>query len=177
VAFVYGPGAFGPASSTLRVLALYIFLDFVNVTLGTAIMAANRQKPFIYAKGLSIFLVISLNALLIPLCQTRLANGSIGSAVTASAAEVVMLGAGLLLVPRGTLSPALLHDLARAGAATAAMAGVVYVFGNALPVGIVLGPLTYVVVVGGLGGVRRQDLALLRDAVRLRSRANAVGGS
>lgn len=172
VALVYGQGAFDPAVSTLRVLALYIFLDFVNVTLGTAIAAANRQTPYIYAKGLSILVVIMLNSLLIPFCQVRLANGSIGGAITAAAAEAVMLGAGLLLVPRGTLVPALLGDLARAGVATAAMAGVVYLLGNVfLGVGIVLGVLTYVAVIIGVGGVHREDIALLRTAVRLRSQA------
>jgi O-antigen/teichoic acid export membrane protein len=177
VVLVYGQRAFGPAAATLRVLALYIFLDFVNITLGTAIMAANRQTPFIYAKGLCILLVISLNSLLIPLCQTRLANGSLGSAITSAAAEIVMLGAGLLLVPRGTLAPALLRDLARAVAAMAVMAGVTHLLGDVFPGGgIALGVLTYVAVVVGLGGVRREDVALLRSAVRLRSRAVAAGG-
>ncbi len=177
VVLVYGQRAFGPAAATLRVLALYIFLDFVNITLGTAIMAANRQTPFIYAKGLCILLVISLNSLLIPLCQTRLANGSLGSAITSAAAEIVMLGAGLLLVPRGTLAPALLRDLARAVAAMVVMAGVTHLLGDVFPGGgIALGVLTYVAVVVGLGGVRREDVALLRSAVRLRSRAVAAGG-
>lgn len=177
IALLYGERAFGPAAATLRVLALYVFLDFVNITLGTAIMAANRQTPFIYAKGLCILLVILLNSVLIPLCQARVANGSVGCAITAAAAEVVMLGAGLLLVPRGTLAPALLRDLARAIAATAVMAGVIHLLGDVLPgVGIALGVLTYVAVVVGLGGVRREDVALLRGAVRLRSRAVAARG-
>ena len=172
VALVYGQGAFDPAVSTLRVLAPYIFLDFVNVTLGTAIAAANRQTPYIYAKGLSVLVVIMLNFLLIPFCQVRLANGSIGGAITAAAAEAVMLGAGLPLVPRGTLVPALLGDLARAGVATAAMAGAVYLLGDVfLGVGVVVGVLTYVAVMIGVGGVRREDIALLRTAVRLRSHA------
>src|SRR5260370_15777416 len=147
VALVYGQRAFGPAAGTLRVLALYIFLDFVNITLGTAIMAANRQTPFIYAKGLCILLVISLNSLLIPLCQTRLANGSLGSAITSAAAEIVMLGAGLLLVPRGTLAPALLRDLARAVAAMVVMAGVTHLLGDVFPGrGIAFGVLSHVAV-------------------------------
>src|SRR5262249_31898582 len=174
VALVYGQQAFGPAAATLRVLALYIFLDFVNITLGTAIMAANRQTPFIYVKGLCVLLVISLNSLLIPLWQTRVANGSLGSAMTSAAAEIVMLGAGLLLVPRGTLAPSLLRDLARAAAAMAVMAGVIRLLGDVFPSGrIALGVLTYVAVVVGLGGVRRDDITLLRSAVHLRSRSVA----
>ena len=83
-----------------------------------------------------------------------------------------MLGAGLPLVPRGTLVPALLGDLARAGVATAAMAGAVYLLGDVfLGVGVVVGVLTYVAVMIGVGGVRREDIALLRTAVRLRSHA------
>jgi hypothetical protein len=59
----------------------------------------------------------------------------------------------------------------------AVMAGVTHLLGDVFPGGgIALGVLTYVAVVVGLGGVRREDVALLRSAVRLRSRAVAAGG-
>ncbi|MFQ5912218.1 MAG: flippase [Nitrospinota bacterium] len=178
VSLVYGQEAFGPAATNLRVLTPYIFLVFVNIVLGTAIMAANRQARWAYAKGACVLLAIALNAVLIPFCQSRFGNGGIGSSAATSCTELVMLGAAFRLTPRGTLALELLRDLGRAIAATAAMAGVIWLLGEVSPgIGITTALLTFVAVVVLLGGVGREDLGLLRDAVRLRSGGVATEGS
>ena len=54
VALVYGQAAFAPAADNLKLLAGYLLLVFVNITLGAAVMAAGLQTRWILAKLLAV---------------------------------------------------------------------------------------------------------------------------
>lgn len=171
VDLAYGLEGFGDAVTILRVLSPYLVLVFVNIILGTAIMAANRQTAWASSKAVCIVLVIGLNAVLIPLCQARFGNGGLGSALAMLLTEVVMLAAAFLLIPRGTLAPDLWRDLGRILASVAAMLGVAWLL-RGLPAAITIAAsgAAYAGLVFLLGGVDAADLALLRDVVRRRPR-------
>ncbi len=169
ILFVYGPQAFSHSATNLRAQTPCIFMVFINVTLGTAIMAANRQTRLVYAKAACIPLFLVLSALFIPLAQAGLGNGGVGSSVAMAASEAVMLGVVFLLTPGGTLVPELFRGLARAGAAVAGMAGVIWLLGDTfVGVVIVAAVLTYVTVVALLGGIAKEEITLFSDAVRRR---------
>ncbi|MDP3939878.1 MAG: flippase [Deltaproteobacteria bacterium] len=177
VSLAYGLEDFSNAVTILKVLSPYFILVFINIILGTAIMAANRQSAWASSKGLCVLLVIGLNAALIPLCQTRFGNGGIGSASAMLFTEVVMLVAAFLLIPRATLVPALWRDLGRILAAVAGMIGVAWLLrGVSSAITIPASGAAYVALIFLLGGIDREDVALLRDVARIGSRGAIAGG-
>jgi len=165
VALVYGGKAFGPAADILRVSSVFVLCLFLNFVLGTAIMAAGRQKPWIWVKAVVVLILVVLNVLLIPAAQERLGNGGIGAAAAAASAEVILLAAALVLLPSGTLDLTFGREVGRVVAGAAAMAAVKYAIGDtSIFVGIPLAVTTFAAVMVALGGVRRGDVAGLRAA-------------
>lgn len=119
VDFVYGHEAFAPAGAILQVLAISLPLFFIDNMLAVAVVAAGRPAPLALAKLLNIAACAGLALLLVPRFQARWNNGGLGLAMATGVAELIMLAAALVILPRGSLDPALLLDLARAAAAGA----------------------------------------------------------
>jgi O-antigen/teichoic acid export membrane protein len=173
VALVYGQAAFAPAADNLKLLAGYLLLVFVNITLGGAVMAAGLQTRWILAKLLAVSLATGLALGLVPLAQATTANGGLGCAMATVVAEVLMFIAAIRLIPadRTRLTRGLARDFARAAGAAAVMAASGLLLDSG-PLGrIAVATLAYVASVGLLGAIRREDINLLRDMVRLRSPA------
>jgi O-antigen/teichoic acid export membrane protein len=171
VALVFGGDAFGPTAGTLQMFAPYLALVFVDITFGTALMAANAQKAWLGIKLGALLLAAGLNAVLIPRFHAAYGNGGLGSAAATGVAELLMLVAALRLIPlpKPALALALGKDFGRAGAAAGAMAVAVWLLRDAAPAaGIALGVLTYVLGSLAFGGIRRQDIEFVRAACRLR---------
>src|SRR5205085_1403966 len=82
VGLVYGLDHFAPAVGTLKVLAGYLVLVFVDITLSVAVIAANAQTPWIVAKMVSVLLAVGLNIVLVPICHAAFGNGGIGIAAS-----------------------------------------------------------------------------------------------
>ncbi len=169
VALVYGAQGFGPAASCLRVFAAYIFLVFVDITLGAAIMAASASTRWIVAKLVSLLVATGLSVVLIPLTQSVLGNGGIGCAAATVAAEVVMFLAALRLVPVDTvrLVVEVAKDLGRAAAAAVVMVVTAWMLrdGEAL-VGMALSAAAYLATISLLGAIGRADVRFVRDVVQ-----------
>jgi len=177
VALAFGLDNFAEAVTVLRVLSPYLSLVFINIILGTAIMAANRQTAWASSKAVCIVLVVGLNAVLIPLCQERFGNGGVGSALAMLITEVVMLAAALLLIPRGTLKPSLWRDLGRVLSAATAMIGAAWLLRGVSPaIAIPASGAAYLGLIFLLGGIDKEDVALLRDVARFRSTGVRSGG-
>jgi O-antigen/teichoic acid export membrane protein len=170
VTLVYGGMGFGPAADVLRLLAPYVLLALVDITLGTAVLAADRQLAWAKAKGAAVAFVALLNAVLVPYCQARFANGALGSAAATSAAEMVMLAAGVALVPRGVLNAAVLRDAVRAIAA-AALAAVpaLLLRDTSYLASAGAAAATYAAALVLLGAFDRGDLAAIRGALARRA--------
>jgi O-antigen/teichoic acid export membrane protein len=172
VALVYGVEDFAPAASILSVLAGYLALVFVDITLGVVVMAANAQTSWIIAKIGSVVLAVCLNLVLVPACQATLANGGVGIAASNVVTEIVMFAVTLYLIPlpRPTIVLALAKDFARAAVAAAAMAVVAFTMGNAEPAAAV-GAAVVAYLLGSVlvGNIRRADIGFVRNAMKLRS--------
>ncbi len=169
IAMIYGADVFGPAASNLRLLAAYVPLVFVNIILGTALMAASRLTPWILAKLGSVLVAAGMSLVLIPLAQSSLGNGGLGCAAGTLAAEAVMFVAALLLVPidRPRLAATLAKHFGRGAAAAAAMAGAAWMMRGADPLAsMAIAVTTYCASAGLLGAVRREDVRFVRDVVR-----------
>ena len=169
IALIYGTDVFGPAASNLRLLAVYMPLVFVDIILGAAIMAARTLTPWILAKLGSVLVAAGVSVVLIPLSQSSLGNGGLGCAAGTVAAELVMLVAGLFLVPvdRVRLAVKLSKDIGRGATAAAAMAVAAWMTRDAqLLASMAIAVTAYFASVCLLGGIRREDVRLVTDVVR-----------
>jgi O-antigen/teichoic acid export membrane protein len=173
VALIYG-GEFGPAAQSLRVLAAYVLLAFVDITLGTAIMAAGGTRAWVAAKLVAVMVAAGLSVVLIPVTQAAMGNGGIGSAAATVAAELMMFVTAVRLVPVPTtwLAAELSEHLARGVAAALVMIVAASMLRDGNPFGrIAVSVAAYLATIVLLGAIGREDLRFVRDAVRIQGRA------
>jgi len=168
VGIVFGREKYGPAVVVLQAIAPLIMLCFVNMLFGAALTAARLQRRLVPAKLVAVAVAAGLDALLIPIFQSRYGNGGLGVAIASSGSELTMLVIGLQLLPKGIVDGAAIKQIALAtfiafasvGAAEAA-ALLVHPYLR-IPAG--LGTFTLLSLVLGL--VSGADLALVREALR-----------
>jgi PST family polysaccharide transporter len=169
VTVVYGQEKFGPAVTLLQFFAPALLLFFIDVLLGSAIVAAGKAKQLAVAKVLVILPTTVLDVVLVPLCQARFGNGGLGLVLAFAGGELMMVGAALLLVPRGMLERGLLID---AGRALLAGAGTLLLMGRLPQMSPILGipgcVLAFAALSVTVGLVDRTDMALLGTLLRKR---------
>lgn len=119
---IYGMAKFGPAQANLRILAIFIFLVYFSMTLGSALLAAGRAKAWAVVQSLCVVVSVIADPLLVPWFQERYGNGGLGICVSNVISEVFMVGFGLWLLPRGSFDRSVFRVLALACLAGAAMA-------------------------------------------------------
>lgn len=170
VSVIYGSEKFGPAGTILKVFAPGLFLLFVDVLLGAAIVAAGRATALAVAKALNVLAIVGLELVLIPYFQARHGNGGIGVVVAFGASELLMFGAAILILPRPSLSLELFRGFGRALllAAGTLLVAVAMPEGAPLLRALVAG-LTFVALAAGLRLVTRSDLEVLTLALRRRA--------
>lgn len=167
IGIIYGQKHFGPAGTILKVYGPGLFLIFVDVLFGSALTAMGRATAFSVVKLASVVLSTGLDVILIPYFQLHGGNGGVGAVVAFLVSEVVVFAGAALLLPRGTLGPAVIPDLGRA----LASAGVTALLFHLLP------PLAIYVAVpaciavftlcsAALRLIRRTDLQLLQVLLR-----------
>lgn len=117
VDLVYGRQGFAPAGVILQLLAPGLLLLFVDNMLALAVVAIDRPAPLAAAMLLKIAASAGLSFFLIPHFEAGRHNGGMGLAIASGVSEIVIFVAALLILPRGSLDPALLADLGRALAA------------------------------------------------------------
>jgi O-antigen/teichoic acid export membrane protein len=166
IPWIFGPG-FEPAAADLKVLAFYLLPLFANITLGTILIISGKQFVWSLMKGVMILISASVSFWLLPYWQHRANNGGIGAAMMVAVGEFGMLGAAIVLLPRGLLEKSAVFDFLRAIVASSAMWAVGHFLGDfPLVVGIVLAPIGYLVAQVAIGGLGLKDVSFLRDSAR-----------
>ena len=159
--------SFEPAEDNLRVLSLFVFLVYFSMPLGTCILAAGRQRAWSIVQSLCVVVSLVLDPLLVPWFQARTGNGSLGLCVATTFSELVVVGCGLVLVPRGVLDRGFFRTMSSATLAGAAMVALALV---ARPLTVwVVAPLSlvaYAIVLTLSGGIDREHVAAVRGFVR-----------
>jgi O-antigen/teichoic acid export membrane protein len=120
VGIVYGNQKFGPAGAILRTFAMVLPLVYVDMLLGSAIVALRGAGRLAAAKVAAVLLTTVLELVLVPWCQARFANGGIGIILASATGELLMVIAAIMLI-RDFLDLRMLVDSMRAlvvGAAT-----------------------------------------------------------
>jgi O-antigen/teichoic acid export membrane protein len=164
---LFGERGYGPAADNLRVLALYILLVYFTMPLGTALVAAGRQRAWAVVQFGCVLISAVLDPLLIPWFQRHGGNGGLGVCVSTAVSEVLMVAGGLSLLPAGVLGVDLRRTLYAVSAAGAAMAAAALLLA---PLGPYLSaPLALAVYAGSIvlsGEVGAAQVAMLRTLLR-----------
>jgi O-antigen/teichoic acid export membrane protein len=174
VQVIYGTH-YAPAITILQVFAPLLFLLFVDVLLGHALIAANRTKELAKIKVVSVVVSIALDVVLIPWLQARDGNGGTGVVLAFALSELVMFAGMVAIMPRGTFLPENLVVAAKTiGAAVATVLLLRSIPGLAPAAGIPVAVVVFFVIALALRLVRSSDLALLEKLAR-RRRVSSVG--
>jgi O-antigen/teichoic acid export membrane protein len=118
---IFSRESFGPAEDNLRVLSLLLLLSYFSMPMSSALIAAGRQRPWAAIQLLCVVVSLVADPILVPWFERRAGNGGLGVCSAAVLSEVVMVGAGILLLPRGIVDRALGLRLLRAALAGTAM--------------------------------------------------------
>ncbi len=119
VGIVYSIQKFGPSASILRAFAPGMFLVFIDMMFGMAIVALGQASKIAVAKGVTVVVMSALEIALIPYFQSRYGNGGLGVMAAFFVGELFMVGADVYLL-RKILTVAIAIDVGRAILAAAA---------------------------------------------------------
>jgi O-antigen/teichoic acid export membrane protein len=169
VALVFGARGFESSADNLRVLSVYVLPVCVDIALGTVILVCGRRVAWALSKVAMLALGLLASVFLIPFWQARTGNGGLGAAAVTAGTEFGMLAFAMILLPRGLLDSAVFVHLLRVVAAAATMPATAYLLrGTPFGVQLVGALAVYALALAGIGGIRAQDLSVLRDAFRAR---------
>jgi O-antigen/teichoic acid export membrane protein len=164
---LYSKEHFAPASQNLLVLSAVLFLYYFSMPLGSALVAAGRQRAWAIAQASCVLVSLTLGPLLIPWFQRRYGNGGLGVCVGAVVSESLMVGAALFIAPRGVVDRSVGKALAKGFFAGAVMVGAAYLL-RGIPslIAGVIAVLVYGATLWMIGGVDREQVEGFKSALR-----------
>jgi O-antigen/teichoic acid export membrane protein len=166
VALIYSLQKFGPAADTLRAFAPVLLLMYVDVFLGTAILAAGRAGPLAGAKVASVVVTTGLVFVLVPLCQARFGNGGLGVMYAMTIGELLMLVAAGFLI-RKALDGRTIADVCRSLVAGVATVLLIRLLPSLTPfLAIPMCIFAFGVLSLLVGAVKRSDVTMLLGSFR-----------
>jgi O-antigen/teichoic acid export membrane protein len=166
------PTGFEPVARLLQILALNVPLVAIDMILGTALIAAARQRAWTIVGVIAGVFNPLVNLWAIPFAQQRFGNAAAGAAVVTVATELVMFTGALYLRPKGVFTRWDVWYAARCLIATAVMVPVVILFSRVAEVGLfasmIYGAITYAAVAYSLKLVRDDEILSLISIVTSR---------
>jgi O-antigen/teichoic acid export membrane protein len=99
----YGVSGFEPSIAILQMLSTGLVILYVDMVLGTTLLAADKQRQQSLISLIAIPINIVLNLILIPYSQTHHGNGGLGAALATTVTELFIMGSFLWVIPAGTL--------------------------------------------------------------------------
>ncbi len=156
---IFSRSSFAAAEDNLRVLAVFLFLVYFSMPLGTCIMSANKQRAWSIVQAVCVLVSAVLDPLLVPWFQKNMGNGGLGLCVASVLSETVVVGCGIVLTPRGVFDRRLMKSLALAAVSGGVMALVAHLARPinswiAAPIAL----LAYVVALFFSGGIEGEQL-------------------
>jgi Polysaccharide biosynthesis C-terminal domain len=143
----------------------------IDMILGTALIAAARQRAWTVVGVIAGVFNPLVNLWAIPYTQARFGNAATGAAVVTVATELIMFGGALYLRPKGVFTRWDVWYVGRCLIAAGIMAPVVYFFVKAqvgLFPAIIYGAITYAAVAYSLKLVRDDEILSLLSIVTAR---------
>jgi lipopolysaccharide exporter len=166
---IFGQQHYAPAEDDLRLLAPYILLVYFSMPIGSCLASSGRQVAWTVVQFVSVIISAGLDPPLILWFQAHHGNGGLGVCVATVVSEILMVGGGIWLLPKGILRQIPCGRVGAALLSGAVMAAV------ALSVPVpdslvraVLALLAYVVCLQLAGGVNFLELRSLVGVLRRR---------
>lgn len=174
IGLIYGARGFGPAAAILQVFAPALFLVCVDVLFQSAVLAVDRGNALAAAKAVNVAVCTGLALLLVPWAQAGHGNGGLGLVAAFGASELIMFGAALWIMPRGSVERGFAGDIGRSILA----GGLTLLVFRLLPplhpaLGIPACVAVFAAAAMGVGLVRREEAQAI-SAMLLRRRAAAA---
>jgi O-antigen/teichoic acid export membrane protein len=101
---LFGRHSYGPAIADLRVLAIYVFLVYFSMPIGSCLVAAGRQTEWTLVQAGCVVVSLVLDPPLIHWSQARWGNGGLGVCAAAVVSEILVVSAGAAVLPAGILA-------------------------------------------------------------------------
>lgn len=163
---LFGLEQYAESLPILKVLAPGLLLIYVDFILVTALVAFDRQRQWSTVALLAIPLSVGLNYLLIPMFQTQMGNGGIGSALATNLVELFIMVSAIVLMPKGILRGDGFSVPLKALLSGGVMAGSIWLLQQTLLPWLVVAPLslaTYAAALAVLRVLEVQEREFLRD--------------
>ncbi len=172
ISLLFGLKEFSQSIIVLKVLSFGLLLVYVDFVLVTALIAMDKQRQWSIVALSAIPLSVLLNYLLIPYFQNRLGNGGVGSAVATNITELFIMGAAIVLLPKGVFVVSGVPVPLKAVIAGGIMVGSLWFMGDGpIPWMIrgVLGLVVYGVAALSLRVFQPEEIAFFRSFFSLQS--------
>ncbi|MFZ0549428.1 MAG: oligosaccharide flippase family protein [Steroidobacteraceae bacterium] len=101
---LFGRQSYGQAIGDLRLLAVYVFLVYFSMPIGSCLVAAGRQYAWTVVQAGCVIVSLVLDPPLIHWSQARWGNGGLGVCVAAVVSEILVVSGGTALLPAGILA-------------------------------------------------------------------------
>jgi O-antigen/teichoic acid export membrane protein len=160
---LFGSG-FVNSGPVLAVLGVVMIVTSQNMLVGRFLIATDRQRQWITAQAAMGLGTILLNLVLVPWSQRVFANGALGGALSYVVTESVLLTAGILLLPKGSLTGNNASVAARSLVAGFAMVGAAWWLRDMfLLLPVVGGGAVYLIALWALRAVPADELRYAKD--------------
>ena len=103
--------SFRPAEDNLRIFSVLIFLVYLTMPIGSAVLASGRQRLWVLVQCLCVVTSLVVDPWLVPIFQQRYGNGGLGLCIAAVLSEAVMVSFGIALLPAGVFDRKLRRTL------------------------------------------------------------------
>jgi O-antigen/teichoic acid export membrane protein len=107
IQFFFGLENYTPSILNLRIFSTGLLLIYIDMILGTAIMAINKHRQWATVAFIAVFVNIGLNSFMIPYTQANYNNGGIGAAVATIITEFFILASALHILPKSIFEKSL----------------------------------------------------------------------
>ena len=148
VAIFYGLADYRPTVLLLQILTGTLIFLYVDMVLGTTMIASDRQKQMMFVSIAMIPVNVILNYFMISFCQVQYNNGALGAALATGLTEMAVMATLLNLVPKGVLSGFRMSIIPKGIVAGIVMEGVFLLFGSSTilwPVWLIAGSIAYLI--------------------------------
>lgn len=100
IPFLFGPDEYGQSVVLIKLFAVGLVLVYVDFVLGTAVVAADKQRTWSLVSLCAIPINIGLNYVLIPHFQEANGNGGIGAAIATTITEAFIMGSAIVMLSK-----------------------------------------------------------------------------
>lgn len=169
---LFSEQGFGPATSNLRILSVFVLLVYFSMTLNVVLGASNRQRKWAATQFGCVAISAIADPFLVPWFQRRWGNGGVGICVACVLSETLMVLIGFWIAPRGIVDRALLKGVALGLGAGGAMAMAARLMSGFVPpiLAAPIAVMTYAASLWLTGGVDREQLQAIRVALTRKMR-------